>query len=351
MVGALETALPGCESGSQSRSNARIERSQLTFSKALGQLLSAIEGVSVVIVAHNTRAYVEERLEALSATPHELIVVDNASDDGTPELVRARFPGVRLIELAENRGFGAASNEGMGIATGAYFLLLNPDAWPLGDGIERLVDCASRSSHIGAAGPALLDVAGNPQVSAFGFPTRWWTGAPAVTTAGPPPAVDRLLRLAASTSARIRGARERRVFLVGAVLLLRREAVEDVGGFDLDFFMFNEDIDLCWRLWERGWTVGLCPQAQFAHVGGGSTAGDWTPLYREQVRGHLRFLMKHHGSSEADAARKHLVWVLRVRALAARGAARDAYRQTAAWLSSTDAATLLGDAASASRQA
>jgi N-acetylglucosaminyl-diphospho-decaprenol L-rhamnosyltransferase len=310
--------------------------------------VSTIEGVSVVIVAHNTRAYVEQRLEALSATPHELIVVDNASDDGTVELVRARFPTVKLIELAENRGFGAASNEGMRIATGAYFLLLNPDAWPLGDGIERLVDCLPRSERIGAAGPALLDVAGNPQDSAFGFPTRWWTGAPAVTTAGAPPALDRLLGLAASTAARIRGAGERRIFLVGAVLLLRREAIEHVGGFDPDFLMFNEDIDLCWRMWEQGWTVRLCPEARFVHVGGGSTGGDWTRLYREQVRGHLRFLMKHHGSSQADAARRLLARVLRVRAFAASGAGRGAYRQTAAWLSSADAATLLGDEALAS---
>ena len=305
--------------------------------------MSTIERVSVVIVAHNTRAFIEQRLEALSVTSHELIVVDNASNDGTVDMVRARFPEVRLIELAENHGFGAASNEGMRIATGGYFLLLNPDAWPLGDGIERLVECASRNARLGAAGPVLLDGAKHHQVSAFGFPTRRWTGAPAVTTAGSPPALDRLLRLAASTSARIHSAEEPRVFLVGAVLLLRREAVEDVGGFDPDFFMFNEDVDLCWRLWERGWTVEQCPEARFVHVGGGSTGGDWTPLYREQVRGHLRFLMKHHGSSEADAARKHLVRVLRTRALAARGAARGAYRQTAGWLSSADAATLVGD--------
>jgi len=195
--------------------------------------------------------------------------------------------------------------------------------------------------RVGASAPALVDAAGTPQASSFGFPTRWWTGTPAVTTAGPPAILDRLLGRAPSLAARVRRKRERRIFIVAAALLLLREAVDDVGGFDPDFFMFNEDVDLCWRLWERGWTVQLCPEARFVHVGGGSTGGDWTPLYREQVRGHLRFLMKHHGFDEAEAARKLLRRVLPVRAAAASGAARDAYRQTAAWLASADAATLL----------
>jgi GT2 family glycosyltransferase len=314
------------------------------------QFLSTNGRVSVVIVAHNTRDYLKDRLEALAATPHDVIVVDNASVDGTRELVRARFPGVCLIELDENRGFGAASNEGMRRATGSYFLLLNPDAWPLGRGIERLVDCASSSAHIGASGPALLDGAGDRQESAFGFPTRWWTGAPAVTTAGSPSTLDRLLRVVGSKAASLAGPGTSRIFLVGAVLLLRREAFEDVGGFDPEFFMFNEDVDLCWRLWERGWTVRLCTDAEFVHVGGGSTGGDWTSLYREQVRGHLLFLTKHHGASAADAARKLLLRALPVRALAASGAARDTYRQTAAWLSTAEAATLLGNTTAASKR-
>ena len=278
--------------------------------------MSTIERVSVVIVAHNTRAYIEQRLEALSVTSHELIVVDNASNDGTVDVVRARFPEVRLIELAENRGFGAASNEGC-VSRPARTSCFSTQTHGRLDGIERLVECASRNARrLGAAGPVLLDGAKHHQVSAFGFPTRRWTE---LRPSRPPGRRQRSIVCFAWPPRRQRASWRggAQVFLVRAVLLLRREAVEDVGGFDPDFFMFNEDVDLCWRLWERGWTVEQCPEARFVHVGEGSTGGDWTPLYREQVRGHLRFLMKHHGSSEADAAREHLVRVLRTRALAA----------------------------------
>ena len=84
-------------------------------------------------------------------------------------------------------------------------------------------------------------------------------------------------------------------FLTGAVLLLRRAAMDEVGEFDTDFFMFSEEVDLCYRMHEAGWGVEFTPDAQFVHVGGASTRLDWPPMYREQVRGHLRFFAKHRG--------------------------------------------------------
>jgi len=130
-------------------------------------------------------------------------------------------------------------------------------------------------------------------------------------------------------------------FLMGAVLLLRRAAVEEAGGFDEDFFMFSEEVDLCYRLREAGWKVVFTPDAEFVHVGGASTRLAWGPLFREQLRGHLRFLAKHRGSREAERARRLLLASMRLRSVAFRGERGAAYRQAAAWLASGDAEALL----------
>lgn len=124
-------------------------------------------------------------------------------------------------------------------------------------------------------------------------------------------------------------------------MLLRREAFEDVGGFDPRFFMYFEEVDLCWRLQEAGWQVALCPEAGFVHVGGTSTTANWAAMYREQLRGHLRFLAKHHRATDAEFARKLLEVAVSVRALLARGADREAFRAAARWLASGDAESLL----------
>jgi GT2 family glycosyltransferase len=267
---------------------------------------------------------------------HEVVVVDNASSDGSPQLVREEFPSAILLALQENRGFGAGANAGMRAAGGRYFVLLNPDAWPVGDALERLVGCAERSPRAGAVGPRLIGQDGRPQVSVLGFPTRWWTGAPAVT-------MDRRrLRPRHESAERAHDRLRRGGFLVAAALLLRREAVEAIGGFDPDFFMFNEEVDLCFRLRQAGWTLAYCPEAEFVHVGGAATRAEWTKMYRSQVRGHLRFLAKHRGHEVAEGARRYLLFALRARGLLGAGDASRAYRETASWLRSAPLAAVLG---------
>ena len=123
-----------------------------------------------------------------------------------------------------------------------------------------------------------------------------------------------------------------RFALVGAVLLLRRAALEQAGSFDPSFFIFNEEVDLAWRVWEAGWTCESCTDATFVHIGGSATRSQWTAMYVEQVRGHLRFLEKHQGENVAEDARAYLRRVLRLRALLARGPIADAYREAARWL-------------------
>ena len=128
---------------------------------------------------------------------------------------------------------------------------------------------------------------------------------------------------------------------MGSVMLVRREAVDTVGLFDEDFFMFSEETDWCYRFRQAGWKVFFTPDAEFVHVGGATTRQNWGPMFREQVRGHLRFLAKHRGSKEAERARRLLLASLRLRALAFTGERRRTYQEAARWLAASPARELL----------
>ncbi len=287
-------------------------------------------------MSHNSRDDLERSLPVVCAGEHQVIVVDNGSTDGTPAFMR-RFPDVHLLELGENVGYGSACNIGIASAKSPLVLLLNPDAWPVANGIERLAAFAERQPRLGAAGPVLEGPDGMRQQSLVGFPSSWWLGRPAIT----------------STRARARIAalpwsRPVRKFIVGAALLVRREAFEQVGGFDPSFFMFYEEVDLCWRLQEAGWGVAMCPEARFVHVGGTSTRRNWSTMYREQLRSHLRFIAKHSGVRRAEQARKLLIAAMWMRSvvfmIVRRPERREISRNAAAWLRMGDARSLLDTA-------
>ncbi|MEO8289680.1 MAG: glycosyltransferase family 2 protein [Gaiellaceae bacterium] len=295
--------------------------------------------VSIIVVSYNAREHLERCLEAVAGGPHEVIVVDNASTDGSPDLVREGFPSVRLVELGENRGFGAGNNEGMRVATGRYFLLVNSDAWPVGGAIDALVRFADKNPDAGVAGPRIVGIDGRLQASVRGFPTLWRLATEYF-----------FLRKLAPRSRALNafygggfdyGSVKDADFLMGAVLLLRREAVDEVGGFDESFFMFSEETDLCFRMHRAGWRVEFFPGAEFVHVGGASTKPEWGRMFREQLRGHLRFLAKHESPARAEQARKLLVASLRLRGLVYRGERGETYRNAARWLASAPAETLL----------
>ena len=301
--------------------------------------------VSIVIVSFNAREHLERCLEAVAGREHEVIVADNASSDGSPALVRERFPSVRLVELEENIGFGAANNVGMEAASGDWFLLLNSDAWPVDDAIRKLSAFGEAHPRAGIVGPRLRNTDGSLQPSVRGHPTLWRIATEYLFLRRLAPR-SRALNAFYGGGFDHASVREVEV-LKGAVLFVRRKASEAVGGFDPAYFMYGEEMDLCYRVREAGWSVVFDPEAEFVHVGGVSTGARWgdRPAFgamrRDQLRGLLRFLAGHESPAKAEQARRLLVASFRLRAVLFRGEARAAYRATAAWLASASAEALI----------
>jgi N-acetylglucosaminyl-diphospho-decaprenol L-rhamnosyltransferase len=292
--------------------------------------------VSVIVVTYNALPWIERCLESVRG--HETIVVDHGSTDGTLELVRERFPEARLVQQ-ENKGLGGGSNAGMRLASGDYYLLLNSDAWALGDAVDRLAAFADEHPRAAVVGPKLLNPDGSLQRSVRGFPTLWRLATEYFFLRKLAP---RTRALNAFYGARFAHDRVREAdFLMGACLLVRREAADTVGLFDEDFFMFSEETDWCYRFRQAGWSVLFTPDAEFTHVGGATNARDWGPLYREQLRGHLRFLAKHRGLTEAEQARWLLLVAMLLRSVVFTGDRRKTSFAAARWLFRSSARQLL----------
>jgi N-acetylglucosaminyl-diphospho-decaprenol L-rhamnosyltransferase len=289
--------------------------------------------VTAIVVTLDALPWLERSLESVRA--YETVVVDHGSTDGTLELVRERFPAARLLEL-ENRGLAAGWNAGMREAGGRYFLLLNADAWVVGDGVERLLAFADATPDAAYVGPVLRNPDGSLQRSVRGFPTLWRLATEYLFLRKLAPRTRALNAFYAGgfEHDRIRDAE----FLMGACMLVRRTAVDEVGPLDERFFLFSEETDWCYRFRRAGWRVVFYPGAEAVHVGG---AGHGGRMFREQVRGHLRFLAKHRGAAEAERARRLLLLALRLRGLAFPGERGRMYADAARWLGSGRASALL----------
>jgi N-acetylglucosaminyl-diphospho-decaprenol L-rhamnosyltransferase len=268
--------------------------------------------VSVIVASHDTRSDLERCLAALGDA-HEVIVVDAASTDGSQALVRERFPYAHLVPLGANPGYGGALNNGIALASGAYLLLMNADAWPLPGALERLVACAEREPDAGVVGPRLLNPDGTVQPSVRGFPTLWRLATEYYFLRRLAPRT-RALNAFYGAGFSHQSPRDAE-FVVGAVMLVRRQMLDEIGAFDESFFMFNEEVDLCYRARRANWRVVFRPEAEFVHVGGAATAQVWPAMYREQLRSHLRFLVKHGGMRRAERARRLLVAAMWTRGL------------------------------------
>jgi N-acetylglucosaminyl-diphospho-decaprenol L-rhamnosyltransferase len=294
--------------------------------------------VSAVIVTYNALPWIERSLQSLEGTGAEVIVVDHGSTDGTLELVHERWPDVRVIEQ-ENKGLGGGSNAGMRVASGRYFLLLNSDAWLMEGALDRLVAFAEEHPEAAVVGPKLLNPDGTLQRSVRGFPSAWRLATEYFFLRKLAPRSRALNAFYAGGFGHdaVRSAD----FVMGAAMLVRREAADAIGLFDEDFFMFNEESDWCFRFRQAGWEVLFYPGVEVFHVGGATTKQNWQRNYREQLVSHLRFLAKHRGMREAERARRLLIAALLLRGLAFRGERGRAYRDAAGWLRTGKAAALL----------
>ena len=289
--------------------------------------------VSVVVVTYNALPWLERCLESVRGV--ETVIVDHGSTDGTLELVRERFPELQLVE-EENRGLAFGWNTGVARTSGRYVLLLNSDAW-LDDGaLAALVGCAGEHPDAAVVGPRLRYPDGRLQRSVRGYPTLWRLATEFFFLRRLAPRSRTLNAFygAGFDHASVRDAE----VLMGAVWLVRRAAIDEVGPADDTFFLFSEETDWAYRFTRAGWKLLFCPDAGATHVYAASHKG---LLFTENLRGQLRFLSKHRGERYAERARSLLLAALRLRGLVFRGARGRMYREGAAWLASGGVSDLL----------
>ena len=276
--------------------------------------------LSIVIVSWNVRDLLRRCLRSILTEAQlspddrvfqigdwkvEILVIDNASTDGSSEMVHDEFPHVGLIVNDENRGFTAANNQGLTLSRGRYLLLLNPDTEIVDEALATMLSYMQGDDEIGALGPRLLNIDGSPQSSRRRFPTfstalvestvvqEWWGD-------------NRILRryymadIPDDTTQKVD-------WVVGACLLVRRETYEQVGGLDEGFFMYSEELDWCRRIKDAGWEIVYLPTASIIHHEGKSSEQVVPARHIYFQSSKVRYFRKHHGAFQAETLRWFLL--------------------------------------------
>ena len=275
--------------------------------------------ISVIIVSWNVRELLANCLRSVFAQTElalQVIVVDSASSDGSPELVAEQFPQVELLACQENVGFPRGNNLGLERANGRFILLLNPDTIVHGDALARMVSYLQQYPAVGVLGPQLLNDDGSVQSSRRRFPTlgtavfeSTW-----LQPFAPQAVLDHYY-------ARDVGDGETAVveWVMGACLMTRQEVVAQVGGLDEAYFMYSEELDYCRRIHEAGWQVVYYPEAQVTHLSGKSSEQAVTQRHINFNRAKLRYFRKYHGRFTAAVLRVFLLvsygWQLTLEAI------------------------------------
>ncbi len=255
--------------------------------------------VSIVVVSWRTRDLTLAALGAIDAdaaratSSVETILVDNASEDGTVEAVRRDHPRVDVIASDRNVGFAAGCNLGIARARGRYVLLLNPDTEIAPGTIDALVRFLDATPRAGAVGCRLVSPSGEPQFSAGRFLTPFNQFAETLGLARTP-------SLRRSYSERELSSESVEVdWIIGAAMMLRRTAIDEIGALDERFFMYSEDEDLCYRLRAAGWSVHILPRVRVTHVGGASASQSLRPMRAAARASQSAYMLKHHGAARA----------------------------------------------------
>jgi hypothetical protein len=253
--------------------------------------------LSTIVVSWNTKEILAQCLDSLTAEQieggHEILVVDNASTDGSPEFVRERYPEIILLESGENLGFAKANNLALETCTGETILLLNPDTQVLPGALSSLLCFLETHPSAGTCGARLLNPDGTLQFSCSPQPSlrselQRLLHLPGIRQDGYYPMEDW------DVSA------PRRVdTLLGACLMVRRSSFEQVGFLDAAFFMYSEEVDLCKRIRQKGWEIYWVPEAKVIHYGGQSTQQAAAKMFLQLYWGKVKYFRKHHGRFSA----------------------------------------------------
>jgi GT2 family glycosyltransferase len=251
-----------------------------------------VANLSIIIVNWNTKEYllhcIDSILQKKGSIPIEIIIIDNGSGDRSGEEVKRQFPGIHLIENGYNLGFAKAVNQGLRVSSGRFLLLLNPDTQLREGAVENLVSFMESHAEAGVAGAQLLNGDGSKQNSIANFPSlasellnksllRWlfpnkFPGKE--KSYSEPFEVDSV---------------------IGACMMVRRDAIEQVGLLDEDYFLFLEETDLCFRMKKAGWKVYHLPQAEVYHFQGKSAEKEKKRAKVEYYRSRNLFFKKHSG--------------------------------------------------------
>lgn len=259
--------------------------------------------VSVVIVSWNAKAYLAQCLKSLEEGicnySMEVLVIDNASTDGSPELVAENFPHIRLIRNSENLGFSKANNIGIKNSLGKYICLINSDVRVFKDCISNLVDFMEMHPDIGLVGPRMLDASGQVGRSCRGFPTIWNMFCRAI---GLDLIFPRIQFISSYSLPYWHHNTTRRVDILGGWFwMTKRTAITEVGLLDEDFFFYAEDMDWCKRFQLKKLGVAFLATAESIHYGGGSSKNAPVKYYIQQQRADYQYWRKHHSKFEMGA--------------------------------------------------
>jgi GT2 family glycosyltransferase len=312
--------------------------------------------LSIVILCWNDLAVISDCLRSIYARTRdiefEVIVSDNGSTDGSIEYIRRAYPSAHVLENGANLGFARGNNVGIAKSTGCYVLILNPDTIIHGRALEKLVAYADTHPEAGAFGCRVLNRDGTLQHSARPFPTirRNWIAAMYLR-----PLAHLSDHLISDIYTGWNGLSERAIdWQSGCCVLFRTDVLKKLNGFDGQFFYHYEEVDLCRRVWNAGYTIHYTPDAVITHLGGQSVGRFPLRFELEKCRSRYRYFYKHFGPEGARQCRRaHLAWI-RVRQLGwtlsglfspseALKARLEMYRLTAAWNKRVDPVKFVQD--------
>jgi hypothetical protein len=264
--------------------------------------------LSIVIVAWNVRDLLQACLKSImgsaASLSQEIIVVDNASADGTPDMLRSSFRNVLLIEPGRNTGFSGGNNLGLAASQGRYILLLNPDTIVLDSAVADLAHYLDTHPSVGVVGPQLLNDNGSVQSSRRRFPTFWtaifestW-----LQQVAPKRILNRYYMLDCPDDENCEVD-----WLQGSALMVRREVFEQVGGFDEGYFMYSEELDWQRRIKTAGWDIVYNPAARIIHYGGKSSTQVEALKHIYFQTSKIRYFRIYHGEAPARVLRLYLL--------------------------------------------